>query len=140
MTKRPATINPYGIRTANPTVWPQYPYNETPETLEKSAARYAIQNDWNQAIAVRELTRGWLRSSHRAVDPERSGVNEPWHPHDRVDPLTPNQKEVLPIDIRPTRTVFGKGHRIRIESQLVDRGHGHRGNRLGKFSCGDRWV
>jgi predicted acyl esterase len=70
--------------------------------------------------SIRELTRGWLRSSHRAVDPERSGVNEPWHPHDRVDLLTPNQQELLPIDIRPTCNVFGKGHRIRLELSNCD--------------------
>ncbi len=57
MINRPAKPNPYGIRTANPTVWPQYPYNETPQTPERSHARYTIQNEWNQAIAVRDGTK-----------------------------------------------------------------------------------
>jgi predicted acyl esterase len=54
---RPTQPNPYGIRTAYPTVWPQYPYNETPHTPEQSVPRYQVQNDWNQAIAVRDGTK-----------------------------------------------------------------------------------
>ena len=54
---RPKSINPYGIRTTNPTVWPQYPYDATPHTPEQSAARYEIQQDWNHAVAVRDGTK-----------------------------------------------------------------------------------
>ena len=51
---RPIQPNPYGIRTVTPTTWPQYPYNEVPYTPEQSVPRYTIQNDWNQAVAVRD--------------------------------------------------------------------------------------
>jgi len=49
--------NLYGIRTAHPTTWPQYPYNDFPHTPEQSEPRYEIQSDWNQAVAVRDGTK-----------------------------------------------------------------------------------
>src|SRR5262249_48652617 len=36
-----------------------------------------------------DLTAGWLRGSHRAVDPERSLPGEPYHPHDRPEAVMP---------------------------------------------------
>ena len=34
---------------------------------------------------------GWLRASHRELDPERSEPWRPCHPHDEVQPLTPGE-------------------------------------------------
>ncbi len=48
---------------------------------------------------------GWLRASHRATDPERSLPYRPWHPHDRVEPLTPGEAVPLDIEIWPTSVV-----------------------------------
>src|SRR3974377_307495 len=31
-------------------------------------------------LSERELTRGWLKASHRALDPKRSKPWGPWHP------------------------------------------------------------
>lgn len=70
--------------------------------------------------SIRELTRGWLRSSHRAIDSERSRTNRPWHPHDAVQPLTPNKPEELAIEVIPTSNLFQQGHRIRLEIANCD--------------------
>jgi predicted acyl esterase len=70
--------------------------------------------------SLRELTRGWLRSSHRAVDPDRARPNQPWHPHNRVEPLIPNHPEALAIEVIPTCNLFGQGHRIRLELANCD--------------------
>src|SRR5262249_8828506 len=35
------------------------------------------------------VTKGWLRASHRALDPARSTAIEPYHAHDRPAPLQP---------------------------------------------------
>ncbi|MEE9256178.1 MAG: CocE/NonD family hydrolase, partial [bacterium] len=37
------------------------------------------------------IANGWLRASHRALDPERTKPYRPYHPHDRVEPLTPGE-------------------------------------------------
>ena len=58
------------------------------------------------------LTFGWLRASHRALDPERSLPYRPYHPHDAAAPLTPDEPVELDIEIWPTSIVVPIGHRI----------------------------
>ena len=45
-------------------------------------------------LAEREVTRGWLKASHRAIDPKRSKPWRPWHPLTRAA-----QKKVKPGEI-----------------------------------------
>ena len=80
----------------------------------------AILKDEPPDGRTRELTRGWLRSSHRAVDPAKSRINQPWHPHDRIELLTPQKPEELAIEVIPTCNLFLKGHRIRLELANCD--------------------
>ncbi len=47
-------FDPYGIRTACPTTWPQYPYDSVPRTPEQSEPRHTIQCDWNQSLTMRD--------------------------------------------------------------------------------------
>ncbi|UJW79425.1 CocE/NonD family hydrolase [Hydrogenophaga sp. SL48] len=60
--------------------------------------------DPNTPIAM-----GWLRASHRRVDPSRSKPWQPYHPHDKVEPLTAGQVYELDIEILPTCIVLPKG-------------------------------
>jgi uncharacterized protein len=48
------------------------------------------------------VTRGWLKASHRAVDPERSTPLRPWHPHTDAEPVTPGQIVRYEIEVWPT--------------------------------------
>jgi predicted acyl esterase len=52
------------------------------------------------------VAQGWLRASHRALDPERSHPWRPWHPHDRVEPIVPGERYTLDIEIWPTSIVI----------------------------------
>jgi len=58
------------------------------------------------------IANGWLRASHRAIDPERSKPWQPYHPHDRVDPLVPG--EIYPVDVElvPTCIVVPPDYRL----------------------------
>lgn len=58
------------------------------------------------------VTRGWLRVSHRALDPERSRPHQPYHPHNHNDWLTPGVPVEVDVEIWPTGMVFKAGHRI----------------------------
>lgn len=60
--------------------------------------------DPNTPIAM-----GWLRASHRRVDPSRSKPWQPYHPHDKVEPLTAGQVYELDIEILPACIVLPKG-------------------------------
>jgi predicted acyl esterase len=61
------------------------------------------------------VSRGWLRASHRALDPLLSTDLVPYHPHDREEPLVPNDVYRFDISIEPQAYLFRKGHRIRLE-------------------------
>ena len=58
------------------------------------------------------IANGWLRASHRALDPERSRPWQPFHPHDRVDPLVPGEVYPLDLEIVPSCVVVPAGYRL----------------------------
>jgi putative CocE/NonD family hydrolase len=61
------------------------------------------------------VSRGWLRASHRALDPERSTEMEPYHTHAAPEPLVPGRVYRFDISIEPMAYLFAAGHRIRLE-------------------------
>ena len=58
------------------------------------------------------IANGWLRASHRRLDPKRSKPYQPYHPHDRVDPLTPGEVYECDVEILPTCIVLPVGWRV----------------------------
>jgi predicted acyl esterase len=55
---------------------------------------------------------GWLRASHRKLDPTMSLPYRPWHPHDESWPLEPGQPVELDVEILPTCIVVPAGYRF----------------------------
>jgi len=55
---------------------------------------------------------GWLRASHRKLDPERSLPYRPWHAHDEEWPLTPGDPVELDVEIWPTSIVVPPGYHV----------------------------
>lgn len=55
---------------------------------------------------------GWLRASHRKLDPNRSLPYRPLHTHDELWPLEPGSPVELDIEIWPTCIVVPQGHRV----------------------------
>ncbi|MBI2494495.1 MAG: peptidase S15, partial [Candidatus Rokubacteria bacterium] len=58
------------------------------------------------------IANGWLRASHRRVDPARSKPWQPWHPHDRVEPLAPGEVYECDVEIVPSCIVVPAGWRV----------------------------
>lgn len=58
------------------------------------------------------VTRGWLRASHRKLDPERTLPYRVFHAHDEIQKLTPQQIYELDVEIWPTCMVFPKGYHM----------------------------
>lgn len=58
------------------------------------------------------IAQGWLRASHRKLDPELSQPWRPYHSHDERQPLTPGKSVDLDVEIWPTSIVVPMGHRI----------------------------
>jgi uncharacterized protein len=55
---------------------------------------------------------GWLRASHRKLDPQRTLPYRPWHSHDEEWPLEPDKPVELDIEIWPTCIVVPPGYRL----------------------------
>ena len=66
------------------------------------------------------VAKGWLRVSHRELDPDLSLPYRPYHKHQRRLYLTPGEIVQVEVEIWPTSMVFRKGHRIRLDVQPRD--------------------
>ncbi len=66
------------------------------------------------------VTKGWLRASHRKLDPERSLPYRPYHAHNERLWLKPNEAVECDVEVWPTSMVFAKGHKLRIDIQPRD--------------------
>jgi predicted acyl esterase len=73
-------------------------------------------------LPEREVTRGWLKASHRALDPKRSKPWKPWHPLTRAarKPVVPGETVEYAIEIMATANLFRRGHRICLEITSLD--------------------
>ena len=58
------------------------------------------------------VAQGWLRASHRRLDPALSTDWRPYHMHDRAEPLSPGEPVALDIELWPTSIVVPAGHRL----------------------------
>lgn len=84
----------------------------------------AREGEWElpAGLPERELTRGWLKASNRALDPERS---QPWKPFHRLTraaaaPVAPGEVVEYDIEILATANLFRAGHRICLEITAAD--------------------
>jgi predicted acyl esterase len=61
------------------------------------------------------VAKGWLRASHRELDPSRTRPGRPWHTHANVQPV--RRGEIVPVDIEvlPSSTAFEAGSTLRID-------------------------
>jgi predicted acyl esterase len=66
------------------------------------------------------VAKGWLRVSHRELDPELTLPYRPYHKHTRRLYLKPGEIVQVQVEIWPTSMVFKKGNRIRLDVQPRD--------------------
>ncbi len=67
---------------------------------------------------------GWLRASHRKLDPARTLPYRPFHTHDESQPLIPGEKVVLDIEVWPTSIVIPPGYTLGLNVRGRDYDHG----------------
>jgi len=58
------------------------------------------------------IAQGWLRASHRKLDPKQSSFYQPYHPHDEIQPLEPGLIYELDVEIWPTSIAVPAGYRL----------------------------
>lgn len=66
------------------------------------------------------IAQGWLRASHRKLDPTLSQPWRPYHTHDEIQRLAPGEPVELDIEIWPTSIVVPAGYRIALSVRGKD--------------------
>jgi uncharacterized protein len=80
------------------------------------------------------VAQGWLRASHRKLDPALTLPWRPYHTHDEKQPLTPGSAVELDIELWPTSIVVPAGYRVALTVRGNDYEYGGgSGGRLSNF-------
>jgi uncharacterized protein len=80
------------------------------------------------------VAQGWLRMSHRKLDPGLSTPYRPYHAHDEFQPLTPDAVYQADVEIWPTSLVIPAGYQVALTIRGRDYERHHPGApRLGSF-------
>ena len=66
------------------------------------------------------VAKGWLRVSHRALDPAKSRPSRPYHTHARLEKIRPGEIVPVEIEILPSSTAFEAGTRLELSIQGRD--------------------
>lgn len=112
----PIAFNLWASSSATETQFIAKIYDQPPLAPELAAAIKTV----DVAPPAQLVTEGWLKASHRALDPARSTPMSPYHSHARAAPLEPGKIYPFQIEIWPTCWVFRRGHRIRVELMAFD--------------------
>jgi len=80
------------------------------------------------------VAQGWLRASHRKLDPELSTPYRPYHTHDEKQPLRSGEVAEMDVEIWPTCVVVPAGYRIGLTVRGKDYEYpGPSGGRIASF-------
>jgi predicted acyl esterase len=80
------------------------------------------------------VAQGWLRASHRKLDPELSSPYRSYHTHDEKKPLEPGQVAEMDVEIWPTSIVVPAGYQIGLTVRGKDYEYpGPSGGKLSNF-------
>ena len=80
------------------------------------------------------IAHGWLRASHRRLNAEFSTDSQPYHSHDRSEPLVPGRIYEVAIEIWPTCLVVPAGYKLALAVQGVDYCYSEEIERVGWFT------
>src|SRR5581483_7425770 len=79
------------------------------------------------------IGQGWLRASHRKVDPSLSAPFRPYHTHEELQPLQPGEVVEMHVEIWPTSIVVPRGYRVGLTVRGKDYEYAVSGGRLAHF-------
>lgn len=66
------------------------------------------------------ISQGWLRASHRTLDPDMSTPYRPYHAHAKSKPLTPGEVYEVQVEIWPTSIVVPSGYTLALRLEGRD--------------------
>ena len=74
-----------------------------------------VEFEGNHGEPSVSVGRGYMRLSHRELDPRRATERLVILSQQESTPVKPNERYIIKMPIQPTSMVYGKGHRIQIE-------------------------
>jgi uncharacterized protein len=80
------------------------------------------------------IAQGWLRASHRTLDPERCLPFRPYHSHDEVWPLEPGKPYPVEVEVWPTNIVVPAGYHVALSVLGHDYEYGGPGIKIPNFA------
>ena len=80
------------------------------------------------------IGQGWLRASHRKLDPERTKPYRPYHTHDVIERLVPNEIYGMDVEIWPTCIVVPSGYRVALTVRGKDYEYSGKTERISTFA------
>lgn len=107
--------------------WSTEKFEEPTEMMGQGAAHIFASIDQDDSNFILRLwdvapgggrqlvTTGFLKASHRELDPELSREGDPIHPHTRKVPVEPGKIEEYVIRLYPFAATFLPGHRLELE-------------------------
>jgi putative CocE/NonD family hydrolase len=98
----PAALNLFASLDQDDTTWIVKLYDITPTGAET------------------RLTKGYLRASHRALDPAKSKPYSPYQTHTKEEPVKPGEICEYNIGLGVVTNVFKPGHRIKLEIESLE--------------------
>ncbi len=98
-------------------------------------SRGGTERDFRGAVDPHApLAQGWLRLSHRKLDPDLSREYRPYHAHDEIRPVVPGEIYQADVEIWPTSLVIPAGYRMALTVRGRDYERHHPGGpRLASF-------
>jgi predicted acyl esterase len=85
------------------------------------------------------IAQGWLRASHRKIDPKLTQPYRPYHTHDEVQELAPGEVYEVDVEVWPTCIVIPRGHRIALTVRGKDYVYGGESS-AGSKTLGQKWT
>jgi len=80
-------------------------------------------NDVDAQGNAKLLALGYLNAVHRATDPGKSTPLQPYHPHLKMEPITPGEIYEYAIAINSISNVFKAGHSLQLEIRTREHGN-----------------
>ena len=90
------------------------------DDLDVIVKLHIVSGDAPGSGPVRTVSQGWLRASHRAVDPSMSRTLHPFHPHRDPEPLEAGEIYELRVPLVPMAFTVAGGERLMIELSNAD--------------------
>ncbi|MFC1901945.1 CocE/NonD family hydrolase [Chloroflexota bacterium] len=79
--------------------------------------------DIDEHGAERRLSQGYFKASHRALDKEKSTPSQPYHPHDKTEPVVPGEICEYAIALETIAHVFKAGHQLKLDIRSMESPH-----------------